>query len=82
MRVDDRPDPAVAKFKIFGKPKSLRIALKDDVPPPDLLGSRCAIAQGRLVFHIFGAMAEFDFLHLPGLANTLAPGFLRENNEL
>jgi len=27
-------------------------------------------------------MAEFDFLISPGFGNTLAPGFLRENNEL
>ena len=74
MQVDDSPDPA-------GKPESLRIALKNDVPPLELLGSRCAIAQGRLVFHMLGAMAEFDFLTSPGFGNTLAPGFLKENNE-
>jgi len=74
VRADNNPDPT-------GKSESLRIALKNDIPPPDLLGGRYAIAQGRLVFHMSGAMAEFDFLTSPGFGNTLAPGFLRENNE-
>src|ERR1700730_4532084 len=67
--------PPRAQVEDLGRPESLRIALKNDVPPPDLLGSRCPIAQGRLVFHILGAMVEFDVTYISCVWERPCAGF-------